>query len=188
VIADNAIVAAAAMHAPSTPDADTQPVTGSHVPGSAAAADTPRKVLPISILVSRKLSRLFVRRGSTPLFDSPVKIQNPEEPLGTHVFTVMGTQNEDAALRWTVVSIPEGSPRAPERPTTRRKSPAQHMETILPASSPDQANMALDRIQMPPDVVERISELLTPGSSLIVSDYGISKETGNDTDFIVVTQ
>jgi hypothetical protein len=105
------------------------------------------------------------------------------------VFTVMGTQNEDAALRWTVVSIPEGSPRAPERPTTRRKSPAQqHMETILPASSPDQANMALDRIQMPPDVVERISELLTPGSSLIVSDYGISKETGNDTDFIVVTQ
>ncbi|MFL5065374.1 MAG: L,D-transpeptidase [Xanthobacteraceae bacterium] len=188
VIADNAIVAAAAMHAPSTPDADTQPVTSSQVPGSAAAAVAPRKVIPISILVSRKLSRLLVRRGSTPLFDSPVKIQNPEEPLGTHVFTVMGTQNEDAALRWTVVSIPEGSPRAPERPTTRRKSPAQHMETILPASSPDQANMALDRIQMPPDVVERIFELLTPGSSLIVSDYGISKETGNDTDFIVVTQ
>src|SRR5829696_2743001 len=153
VIADNAIVAAAAMHAPSTPDADTQPVTGSQLPGSPAAAIAPRKVIPISILVSRKLSRLFVRRGSTPLFDSPVKMQNPEEPLGTHVFTVMRTENEDAARRWTVVSIPEGPPRAPERPTTRRKSPAQqHMETILPASSPDQANMALDRIQMPPDV------------------------------------
>jgi hypothetical protein len=40
---------------------------------------------------------------------------------------------------------------------------------------------------MPQDVVERISELLTPASSLIISDYGISHETGKDTDFIVVT-
>jgi hypothetical protein len=36
-------------------------------------------------------------------------------------------------------------------------------------------------------LVERISELLTPGSSLIISDYGISDETDKDTDFIVVT-
>jgi hypothetical protein len=35
-------------------------------------------------------------------------------------------------------------------------------------------------------VVERIAERVTPGSSLIVSDYGISKETGKGTDFIVV--
>jgi hypothetical protein len=55
-------------------------------------------------------------------------------------------------------------------------------------SSPDKANAALDRIEIPQDVVERISELLTPGSSLIVSDYAISGETGKDTDFIVVTQ
>ena len=55
-------------------------------------------------------------------------------------------------------------------------------------SSPDRANTALDGIEIPQDVVERISELLTPGSSLIVSDYGISGETGKDTDFIVVTQ
>jgi hypothetical protein len=49
------------------------------------------------------------------------------------------------------------------------------------------ANAALDRIEISQDVVERISELLMPGSSLIISDYGISDETGNDTDFIVVT-
>jgi hypothetical protein len=30
--------------------------------------------------------------------------------------------------------------------------------------------------------------LRPPGSSLIVSDYGISKETGKGTDFIVVMQ
>jgi hypothetical protein len=30
--------------------------------------------------------------------------------------------------------------------------------------------------------------LLTSGSSLIISDYGISGETGQDTDFIVLTR
>ncbi len=49
------------------------------------------------------------------------------------------------------------------------------------------ANTALGRIEIPQDAVEQISELLTPGSSLIISDYGISSETGEDTDFIVVT-
>jgi hypothetical protein len=52
---------------------------------------------------------------------------------------------------------------------------------------PDKANAALDRIEIPQDTVERISELLTPASSLIVSDNGYSRETGKDTDFIVVT-
>jgi hypothetical protein len=42
-----------------------------------------------------------------------------------------------------------------------------------------------DRIDIPQDAVRQISELLTPGSSLIISDYGISSETGPDTDFIV---
>ena len=57
--------------------------------------------------MSRKLSRLFVRQGFTPLFDVPVKIQNPEQPLGTHVFTATDFQNDSASLRWTVVSLPE---------------------------------------------------------------------------------
>ena len=59
-------------------------------------------------------------------------------------------------------------------------------ETVRSNPSPEDANAALDRIEIPPDVVARISQILTPGSSLIVSDYGLSRETGNDTDFIVV--
>jgi hypothetical protein len=52
---------------------------------------------------------------------------------------------------------------------------------------PNRASAALDRIEIPQDAVDRISELLTPASSVIISDYGISHETGKDTDFIVVT-
>ncbi len=136
------------------------------------------------MFVSRKLSKLFVRQGFTPLFDIPIRIQDPEQSLGTHVFTVLGFQNEGKALRWTVVSMPEKSSPTASKP---RKGGIQIVETIPPVSLPDKAQAALNRIEIPQDVVERISELLTPGSSLIVSDYGVSAETGKDTDFIVVT-
>ena len=116
---------------------------------------------------------------------SAVKIENPEEPLGTHVFTAMEFQNEGAAIRWTVVSIPEEFPRMSEGATKEREAPAK--QTALSVPLPDKANAALDRIEIPQDTVERISELLTPASSLIISDNGFSHETGKDTDFIVVT-
>jgi hypothetical protein len=50
------------------------------------------------------------------------------------------------------------------------------------------ATEALDRIQFPQEAVDRISEILIPGSSLVVSDTGISGETGKGTDFIVLTR
>jgi hypothetical protein len=190
VIADDAMIDAAAMHPQPTSGDDAQQVANAQVPGSASATIAVRKVIPISIFVSRKSNKLFVRQGFKRLFEAPVMIRDPEEPLGTHVFTVMDSRNESAALRWTVVSIPEGSPRASQSSNRRHKiaGPKQMMETAPPDSSPEKANAALGRIEMPPDAVERIAKLLTPGSSLIVSDYGISKETGPDTDFIVETQ
>jgi hypothetical protein len=170
-------------HPPITPNADTKQVADLQK-GSTRAVDGLGTVVPVSVFVSRKLGRLFVRRGFTPLFDIPVKINDPEESLGTHVFTVMRSQNEGAGLRWTVVSMPEKFPRTPLAP--KRRSPGKRIaEVTLASSSPDRANAALDRIEIPQDVVERISQLLTPGSSLIVSDSGLSKETGSHTDFIV---
>ena len=153
--------------------------------GSAPSAVAPQKVVPISVFVSRKLSRLFVRRGFTSLFDVPVEIQNPDEPLGTHVFTVMESENEGSAVRWSVVSIPEQSTSA--NSAKQRKAPKQQIVGVPSVPSSYDANAALDRLAVPPDAVEQISELLTPGSSLIISDYGISSETGPDTNFIVLT-
>jgi hypothetical protein len=59
------------------------------------------------------------------------------------------------------------------------------VEIVAPTPSPSEA---LDRIVMPPELVERIAEMITPGSSLIVSDNRLSDETGEYTDFIVLTR
>jgi hypothetical protein len=150
-----------------------------------AGATPQKRAVPISVFVSRKLSRLFVRQRFEPLFDVPIKIENPDEPLGTHVFTVLDLQNEgDAWLRWNVVSMSE-TLSSTSTSSNKNKKPDAPVEGTTDRSPVD-ASAALDRIEIPPDVVARISQLLTPGSSLIVSDYGLSRETGNDTDFIVV--
>ena len=152
------------------------------IPGSIPAGVAPQKVVPISVFVSRKLSKLLVRQGFTPLFDVPVKIQNPEQPLGTHVFTAMDYQNAGASIRWTVVSLSEEFSPPKEREAGMERIVATPPSVMLP----DKANDALDRIEIPQEAIEQISQLLTPGASLIISDYGISHETGKDTDFIVV--
>jgi len=173
-----AAVAGKSISGSLVPNAETPEATSLQVPGSAPAGGAAKKVVPISIFVSRKLSKLFVRQGFSPLFDVAVKIENPEEPLGTHVFTAMEYQSEGAAIRWTVVSIPEEFPRMSEGATKEREAPARQT---------DKANAALNHIEIPQDTVERISELLTPASSLIISDNGFSYEMGKDTDFIVIT-
>jgi hypothetical protein len=184
-VAGKSISTAAATHGSLVSNAETPEATSLQVPGSAPAGGAPKKLVPISVFVSRKSSKLFVRQGFSPLFDVAVKIENPEEPLGTHVFSAMEFQSEGAAIRWTVVSIPEEFPRIPGRATKEREVPAKQIARSVP--SPDKANAALNRIEIPQDTVERISELLTPTSSLIISDNGFSHETGKDTDFIVVT-
>src|SRR5262249_36810032 len=41
-------------------------------------------------------------------------------------------------------------------------------------------------LTIPPEALDRISEAVLPGSSLIISDEGPSIETGKDTDFVVL--
>ena len=59
------------------------------------------------------------------------------------------------------------------------------MEWSGPVST---AAEALDRIVIPPEALEQISELMSPGASFIVSDQGLGPETGKGTDFIVLTR
>jgi lipoprotein-anchoring transpeptidase ErfK/SrfK len=146
-----------------------------------------KKAVPISVFVSRKLSKLFVRQGFTSLFDVPIKIKNPDEPLGTHVFTLLEPQSKGALFRWNVVSMRAKVSGTSASLNKKPKAPVQATSgTVRSDRLPDSASAALDRVEIPRDEVGRISQLLTPGSSLILSDYELSTETGDDTDFIVV--
>jgi lipoprotein-anchoring transpeptidase ErfK/SrfK len=145
----------------------------------------PLKPGPISVFISRKEGKLYVRKGFEPVFDAPVTFADPNRPLGTHVFTALAVNGDNTTLRWNVVSMPgAGSPPVKKSVKGKRvETPAAPV--VGPASN---ATEALDRVTIPPDALERISELMSPGASLIISDKGLGGETGKGTDFIVLTR
>jgi hypothetical protein len=149
---------------------------------------------PISIFVSRKEKKIYVRQNFAPLFYAPVTIDHPEQAFGTHVFTAMAYLDDGSTLRWNVVSLPGELPKAKRdadngrratRSSRREEPVARPVGELPPPQTPAEA---LARIDIPQDAIDRISALMVPGSSLVVSDQGLGEETGEGTDFIVVTR
>jgi lipoprotein-anchoring transpeptidase ErfK/SrfK len=132
-----------------------------------AASEAKLALVPVQVYISRATQKLYVRRATHKpwpdggeVFDAtievPVKIRDPDKPIGTHVFTAMA--RSDAGLRWTAVTIDNG----------------------------DDAKGALDRITFPQDVLDRIAPTALPRSSIIVSDEPLSGETNYRTEFVAV--
>jgi len=55
-----------------------------------------------------------------------------------------------------------------------------------PLADPEGAKAALERIVLPQEARDRVSEVVSPGSSLIISDEPLSKETSKGTEFVVL--
>jgi hypothetical protein len=152
-------------------------------------AEPVKRAGQVAVFVSKREKKIFVRQGFIPLFEMPIEIANPEQPLGTHVFTAMEVKDEGTRMRWNAITMPaEHSANPVEVRSKRGGKNADQPGPIARAKAPSSAAEALERINLPPEAVERISELLTPGSSLVVSDHGLGRETGRYTEFIVLTQ
>lgn len=150
---------------------------------------------PIAIFISRKAGKIFVRQNFQPVFEAAVKIDHPERPLGTHVFTALDYMPDHSTLRWNVVSLPGEATRTVEHWTYvhdiygRPHRQRVQERVVEPARPLEAADRALARVDIPQDVIEQISQLIVPGSSLVISDQGLGPETGSSgTDFIVVTR
>jgi lipoprotein-anchoring transpeptidase ErfK/SrfK len=143
----------------------------------------PLKPGPISVFISRKEGKLFVRKGFEPVLSAPVTFEHPDQPLGTHVYTALAFNDDNTTLRWNVMSMPGGAV-APAKKSVKGKT----AELPVPAMPASNAAEALNRVSIPQDALDRISELMSPGASLIISDKGLGPETGKGTEFIVLTR
>jgi len=100
---------------------------------------------------------LFVRQEFGRVFDAPVSFSDPETPLGTHLFTAMNFAPGDSKTQWMAISVQGDDP-----------------------------SSALDRLEISADLRQKISERLTPGSSLIIGDIAInSASLPKGADFLV---
>ena len=148
-----------------------------------AARQAARELEPVSVLISRKTQRLYVRQGFEPIFDGPVTILDADRPIGTHVFTAVERKSGDANIRWSVVSLDDALGGTAEPHGGAPRGASRNAEPK--STEPDNARAALDRIVIPQDTLDRITEI-GPRSSLIVTDEAVSSETGKGTDFVVL--
>lgn len=101
---------------------------------------------------------LFLRKGFRPIRHVPVTLKDPHKKLGTHLFTYM-RPSDGGAPQWIGISL-EG----------------------------DDSKSVLDRITIPDDMREEISEGLTSGATFIIADKGMhSSVLPEGDDFIVRT-
>lgn len=120
--------------------------------------DLVKKVYAIAGKDEPPSAHLFVRQKFSSVFDTPVRIRNPDAKLGTHVFTVMNFAPGDTKAQWMAISL----------------------------KGDDDPSMVLDRLVIPDDIRQNISERLTPGSSLIIADIAINSATlPKGADFLV---
>jgi L,D-transpeptidase catalytic domain len=166
-------------------------VTPAPLPTAPAPAvfEKPLKPGLLSVFVSRKTGKLYVRKGNEPVFDMPITISHPEQPIGTYLFTA-GRADDNGKLRWLASNVASGKANVdPPKKVVGRRGSRQPEVVEAPAPvSPTSAAEALDRVQIPQEALDRIAPLVTPGASLIVSDLGMSGETGKDTDFIILAR
>ncbi len=105
---------------------------------------------------------LRVRRKFRDVYEAAVTLTDEDKPIGTHVFTALGFEDGAGKVDWMAVA-------------------AEGTEDGTPKD-------ALDRLQMSDKVRKELSEMLTPGTSLIITDRSFTRNTGLGTDFVVITR
>ena len=157
---------------------------------SAAAKEAAQRVSAVSVLVSRKDQRVYVRQGLAPVLDAPATVRDPDTPLGTHVYIAAAVDGDGSSLKWAAISMPsmgasgEQASARSKKKSSREEKAREPEAPRRPASS---AAEALERIEIPNDVSERISELMWTGGSLVISDQPLSGETSDIGTDLVVT-
>ncbi len=135
-----------------------------------AAAEAARKATrdldPVSVFISRKTQRLYVRQAFQPILEIPVTVRDADRSIGTYIFTAV--ERTGTHIRWSLVSLVSG-----------------HPEGAPTVNDLEGAKAALDRITIPQDTLDLVAEKVSARSALIISDEALSSETGNGTEFVV---
>ncbi len=123
--------------------------------------------------------RMLVRKHHKTVFETEVHIDQAERPLGSHLLTVENYNADAGKTEWNNVTLLD---------RVQTKIHLNSGEQVSDETSRFDAMSALSRIQMSKHDRHQIERLLSPKSSITISDNGMSIETGaKGTDFIVLS-
>lgn len=147
-----------------------------------------RRDRQLSIFISLKSQRIFIRQGFEPVFDGPIEVDDPPGAVGTHVLTAIDYDTSGNDFVWQLVSAQPPRPASADAASSRNKKRQPDSVSIDSPLNAEAVRVALDSIRIPEDVLDQIAELAKPGTSVIISEKDLSHETGKGTEFVVLTR
>jgi hypothetical protein len=155
-----------------------------------ATKDAARRNKPLSVLVSLKSERVYIRQGFEPVLEAPVAVDKTAGKVGTHVFTAMKYGKDPDSFEWHHVGA-QGAAITRDDEDEDNSKKRKKVDNIRRESGAgaQQATAALNAFELPDDVLDFIMERARPGASLIVSDKALSSnENGPGTEFTLLTR
>ena len=120
---------------------------------------------PVTLLLSSADRKLYVYRNGVEIGVADLSIAQPETPLQEGVFTVLKGEAEGTALaahRWVRVSAVSGT------------------------ASDEEAREIVKRVRMSPDFVAKAYTVVTPGTTMVITNSRATPDTTTDADFVVM--
>ena len=71
----------------------------------AKVQEADRRGKAVSVFISKKEGRVFVRQDWKDVYEAPVTVRDADRPLGTHVYVALGAEPGGSLLKWTAVTI-----------------------------------------------------------------------------------
>jgi L,D-transpeptidase catalytic domain len=122
-----------------------------------------------SVLVSGADRKAYLIVDGELVFETPISVLNPERPLGTHLFSLIGPSADGHSLKWAAFGL--------------GGEPQEGVTADVWSSS------VLGRIDyLDGPGVRRVARTLKPGTSMVITDLAASPETRSAPDFTIITE
>ena len=144
-------------------DAEAKTARSSKSSANAGAA----KIM--SVLVSGADRKAYLIVDGAVTFETPISVLDPDKPIGTHLFSLIGPSPDGHSLKWSAFGL--------------GGHPQDGVIVDLWSSS------VLARIEyLDGSGVRRVAGTLHPGTTMVVTDLAASPETRTAPDFTVITE
>jgi len=136
-------------------------------PSKSSANTEAAKIM--SVLVSGADRKAFLIVDGVVTFETPISIFDPDKPMGTHLFSLVGPSPDGHSLKWSAFGL--------------GGHPQDGVVVDLWSSS------VLARIEYLDGAgVKRVAQTLHPGTTMVITDLSASPETRTAPDFTVITE
>lgn len=116
---------------------------------------------PVSILFSSADRQVHVLRNGVEIGRASVGGPDAGRSYGSHVYAALATTNPDGSRQWNALGSGDGSP-------------APNLQELR------------SRLQIPPEFLSQVRTVVTPGTTLVVTDQPVNVTTQSGTAFSVL--